>query len=298
MTRNDAATDPSLTDRIVAALDTLGGRSAVAARRFGPAPKRQLPMASRSDHGDSFHDHADHEHGVAPLAVEESVTLHEDDVFPAASLAKLPIAVELLRRADMGQFSLNERFDTSAEPRVGGGGVLDYLDPQTLLTLNDLAFLMIGISDNTAANFLLDVVGMGEVNETLNRLNLTHTKLARRFMDWGARASHRDNVTSASDILALLALIRGRALPGATRLRELLAAQQLADDITSCLPESAQLAHKSGSLDGVFHDAGLLSGPGGSCAYCVLTADQQDVSAARIAVGRVIRILWDAWRLD
>ena len=270
---SDAPQDTSatgLTARIVALLEPLGGRTAIAAQRFGPAP-------------------AD---------AEASVSIRADEVFPAASLAKLPIAIELMRRADLGQFDLDERFDTASAPRVGGAGVLDFLDPSTRLTLAELCTLMLIVSDNTAANFILDLMGMGEVNETLSRLNLKRTKLARHFMDAAARASGRDNLTSAGDMLTLLSLIRGNALPGGRRLRETLAAQQSFSELTEgWLPASATLAHKDGALDGVVHDAGIISGPGGLAMYSILTAEQADVPAARVTVGRIVRLLWDEWRL-
>jgi beta-lactamase class A len=259
-----------LTARIAALLEPLGGRTALAGQRFGPPPAN----------------------------VEASVSIRVDEVFSAASLAKLPIAIELMRRADLGQFDLSERFDTASVPRVGGAGVLDFLDSTTRLTLAELCTLMLIVSDNTAANFILDLMGMGEVNETLSRLNLKRTKLARHFMDEAARASGRDNLTSAGDMLTLLSLIRGNALPGGRRLREMLAAQQSFGELAEgWLPASATLAHKDGTLDGVVHDAGIISGPGGLAMYCILTAEQADVPAARAAVGRIVRLLWDEWRL-
>jgi beta-lactamase class A len=181
---------------------------------------------------------------------------------------------------------------------VGGAGVLDILDPSTRLTLGELCALMLVASDNTAANFILDLIGMGEVNETLGRLNVKRTRLARHFMDQAARASGRDNVTSASDMLTLLSLIRGNALPGGRKLRETLAAQQSFSELTEgWLPAGATLAHKDGTLDGVVHDAGIMSGPGGVAMYCVLTAEQSDIPAARTVVGGILRLLWEAWRL-
>lgn len=274
--------------RLAALLEPLGGHTAVAARRAASS-SRALSMTPPA---------AGNPANASPLAQDEAATaiaIRAEDVFPAASLAKLPIAVELLRRADLGQFDLAERLDTSAEPRVGGGGVLDYLDPATRLTLADLCYLMIGVSDNTAANFLLDLVGMGEVNETLSRLNLPRTRLARRFMDFEARAAHRDNLTSAADMVGLLSLLRGAAIPGAARLRAFLAGQQLDEDLKELLPLSARLAHKTGSLDGLFHDAGILTGPGGACVYCVLTADQSSVPTARGAIAAILRELWNEW---
>lgn len=302
-----SASGASLSERVAATLAVLGGRTAVAAQRFGPLPplpsRRMTVMPAQVTPEDSAANGHTPERdarqpGSAPVDAATSVSIRADDVFPAASLAKLPIAVELMRRADLGQFDMGERFDTASEPRVGGAGVLDFLDPSTQLTLRELCMLMLIVSDNTASNFILDLVGMGEVNETMSRLNLTHTKLARRFMDAAARASGRDNVTSAGDMLALLSLIRGNALPGGRRLREMLGAQQsFSELVEGWLPPTASLAHKDGTLDGVVHDAGILSGPGGVAMYCVLTAEQQDVPAARSAVGRIVRMLWDEWRI-
>lgn len=265
--------DSALTDRIAALMKLLGGKTAVAAHRVALPQRGPREAMSKAD----------------------TLDIRADQEMPAASLAKLPLAIELFRRADLGQFELSERCDTSSEPRAGGGGALDYLDPSVQLTVNDLCFLMLALSDNTAANYLLSLVGMGEVNHTVERLNLSHTRLGRRFMDMAARAPRRDNITCASDMVALLALLRGGAIPGAARLREILSTQQLGEDLAAWLPASAGLAHKTGSLDDAFHDAGILSGPAGSCVYCVMTAEQSDVAAARIAAGRVLRVLWDEW---
>src|SRR5215469_4491532 len=210
----------TLSAHIASILDPLGGHSAVAASRVAFPSVRRLPTVPAS--ADGTPTVPGNGHGPRPHLAAETVLIRADAVMPAASLAKLPIAVELLRRVDLGQFDLAERFDTTAEPRVGGGGVLDYLDPTNHLTLGDLCYLMLGVSDNTAANFLLDLVGMGEVNETASRLNLAHTKLARRFMDFAARAAHHDNMTCAADMHTLLGLIRSGALPGANRLRDML----------------------------------------------------------------------------
>lgn len=266
----------TLAEMMTVLLDPLGGRTAVAAQRFGPLPGR----------------------GQDDGAAAPSVSIRADEVFPAASLATLPIAIELMRRADLGQFDLRERFDLADEPRVGGAGVLDFLDRETQLTLADLCTLMLIVSDNTAANFILGLVGMGEVNETMSRLHLSRTKLARRFMDAAARASGRDNLTSAADMLTLISLIRGNALPGGRRLREMLAAQQSFSELAEgWLPATATVAHKDGRLEGVVHDTGIVSGPGGVAMYCVLTAEQSDVPAARAAIGGIVRLLWDTWRL-
>lgn len=280
---------------IVAILDSLGGRTAIAARRMGRPQARALPIVGAHNAHDDDHD----THAKNTPSPQADVALRADEVFPAASLAKIPIAIELMRRVDMGQFDLSERLDTSDVARAGGGGALDYLDPGTRLTLGDLLNLMLILSDNTAANVLLDLVGMGEVNETMNRLNLTHTRLARRFMDFEARRAHRDNLTTAGEMLTLMQLVRGNALPGGRRLREALSAEPGFSDLTDgWLPAGATLAHKDGFLEDTAHDAGILSGPGGACVYCILTTEQSDVFQARLTIRRVLRLLWTGLGLD
>lgn len=274
-TAGDAApTGATLAERIERLLGPLGGRSAVAARAF-PAGATQP--------------------ATTPTPAAREILLRASDPFPAASLAKLPLAVEVLRRVDLGALHWAERFDLGAAPRAGGGSVLDTLDPTWRPSLADLCALMLSVSDNTAANMLLDLVGMGEVNETATRLGLTATRLQRRFMDAAARAAGRDNLTTAGDMLTLLALLRGDAVPGAARLRGLLQHDPLTEATTSDLPSTAELAHKGGALDDTIHAAGLLAGPGGACAYCVLTTQQRDLPLATLVCARVLRLLWDAW---
>jgi len=277
----------TVADDVAAILEPLGGRTAFAARLLratAAAPAR----------------HEEDDDEATPQPDDDlQIAFNADGVFPAASLAKLPIAVEFLRRVDLGQFGLGERWDTSSVPRVGGSGVLDSLDPTTQLTLAELCTLMLIVSDNTAANVLLDLVGMGEVNESLSRMGLQHTKLARHFMDFETRAARRDNVTSSGDMLTLLTLVQKNMLPGARWLRETLGAQQQFVELAEgWLPATARLAHKDGLLPDAAHDAGLLSGPRGSCAYCVLTAEQKEIPTARYAIGRCVRLLWDSWLDD
>lgn len=257
-----------LADRIEQLLKPLGGHSAVAARTFAQATMSTTPPV---------------------------VMIRAEHAFPAASLAKLPIAVELARRVDLGALDWTERFEIVPGAHAGGGSILDALDRTWQPTLADLCALMLGVSDNTAANRLLDLIGMGEVNETMTRLGLSGTRLQRRFMDLAARGAGHDNVTTARDMLALLSLLRSNALPHAARLRAMLTHDPRTEASTFDLPPTAELAHKSGILDDTIHAAGFLNGPSGSCAYCILTDEQHDLPYATLVCARVLRLLWEAW---
>jgi beta-lactamase class A len=263
-----------LSARVVALLDQLGGRSAVAARG------RPRLVAGVGAHG---------------ARAELELAIRADEPFPSASVIKVPIAVELARRVDLGAFDFSERIDISGEPRAGGGGVLQFLDPGWQPTLADLCSLMLAVSDNTAANVLLDLLGMGEVNFSMERLGLRYTRLARRFMDLAARAAGRDNTTSAADMVRLLSLLADNALPLAGRIRAMMANDARAEAVTFALPADATLIHKTGTMDDTLHDAGILSGPGGTCIYCVLTTAQQDLSSTVLVIAHVLRLFWDGW---
>lgn len=308
MSEHESALSASaLTAHLDALLSGLGGRTSLAAQRLSRAGGRgrALRLApTLSDDADDPSERpsekrrpsqgASQSAGVSSGSAD-TIRLRAEERLPAASLAKLPIALEVLRRVDLGQFVLDETMDTANEPRVGGGGLLDLFSPATRLTLGDLCALMLAVSDNTAANYLLDLVGMGEVNETLLRLNLPATRLARHFMDFAARAAHRENETSASDMATLLALLAGNSLPGGKVIRGYLAGQLCFDELLAVLPPEAEVAHMSGDLEGILNDAGILRGPGGACVYAMLTAEQTDVPAARRAVCQAVRLLWDAW---
>ncbi|MBF6590803.1 MAG: serine hydrolase [Ktedonobacterales bacterium] len=276
---SEAFVGAGLDAKLATLLATLGGETALAARRFSQAGGRTSMGAGQT--------HV-HEPTAPSSPTVEAITLRADMPLPAAGLARLPIAVELLRRVDLGQFALDEPFTLPAAFWPVNAALAH-------LTLGDLCGLMLSLGDNAAANALLDLVGMGEVNETISRLTLPHTRLARHFQDPTARAARRENVTAASDMLTLLALIRGNTLPGATHLRAMLAAQQRLGEVAAALPPQAQLAHLGGALDDMVHDAGLLTGPGGACVYCVLTAKQADTSAARAVLGHAARLLWQTW---
>lgn len=259
----------SVQSQVAVLLDGLGGRTAIAARRL---PAR----------------------GAA--AAEDDVQLRAHDVFPAASLVGLPITVEVLRRADLGQFDLSER--PSAPDSLGGDGARSDEDRDAAPTIGELCARMLSANDAVAADALLDYVGMGEINETLSRLKLGRTKLARPATNAAGESTSRANETSADDLLILLALIHGRALPGSQWLLAMLSARPgLAANEATWLPAQARLAHCGGAQGDLVHDAGLLTGPGGACAYCILSAQQPNVVAAFAAIGDTLGLLWTTWRL-
>jgi beta-lactamase class A len=103
------------------------------------------------------------------------VTLNADQLFPMASVFKIPILAELLCQVHAGLGSLEERVTLSDEMRSPGSGVLKELSAETALTMGDLARLMIIVSDNTATDILLARVTKEAVNARLRACGLERT---------------------------------------------------------------------------------------------------------------------------
>jgi beta-lactamase class A len=118
--------------------------------------------------------------GVYVHAVEagDRVELNADQLFPMASVFKIPILAELLCRAHEGRISLEERVTLADDMKSPGSGVLKELSAGTALTIGDLAMLMIIVSDNTATDILLARVTKDAVNARLRACGLERTNVA------------------------------------------------------------------------------------------------------------------------
>lgn len=231
----------------------------------------------------------------------ELTSINPDLRFPAASLAKIPILVEVARQVNLGTLSWDTYYTLPEAARVEGSGVLVDLEPDLRLTLRDLAHLMIAISDNSAANMLLYIVGMEAVNSTMRDLGLATTTLGRRFMDFAARKSGRENWTTAGDMALLLSYLCSDLLPEREQMQTILLRQNDNSLLSGCWSEETPFAHKTGGLPGILHDVGILYPPGTSSTHTplilvALTDNLPDEPFTRYVLARVGKLIFDSYR--
>lgn len=227
-----------------------------------------------------------------PSGAEAAVGAAES--FEAASLVKLPILVELFRRVEAGGLQLNEELVFDEEFRVGGSGVLKDRPAGTRVRLDELARLMIVESDNAATDMLLEKLGPDRIEAAMQGLGLRDTTVRRRIFDFEAIDAGRDNLTSPADIARLLDLIARDEVPGAAAMREILAGQKRKDMIPAGLPPGTPVAHKTGELTGVLHDAGIVTSPGGDYIVVLMGQEFPDREGAIRAWADASRRLWKA----
>lgn len=237
-------------------------------------------------------------------APESLVSINPSMIFPAASLAKLPVLIEVARQVAHGKLSWEECYAVPPKARVQSDGVLGDLSPGLRMTLHDIAHLMITISDNTASNLLLDLVGMDAINATMHDIGLTSTRLERHFIDFAARQAGLDNWTTAEDMTLLFSYLCTHHLANSESLLRILLRQNYNSLLPAYWGDDVPFAHKTGALAGIIHDAGILYPPyttqvrpgKGRSAYIivVLTADQPDVPFTSYIMSRIGKIIYDA----
>jgi beta-lactamase class A len=209
---------------------------------------------------------------------------------PAASTIKVLISAALWCAVEDGELDASRRLTAGDAPAPGGGGLLESFDRATALTLADLDMLMLAVSDNAAANALIEIVGHERVNALARRLGLERTALRRGMMDAAAAERGDDNSTSAGDMASLMAALGHEdGLPPRARRRVLhgLGQSHHTDVIARHLSAPGRVvACKQGMLDSVLHDVALVEDGRSRVALAVLSSPPGAAEGlARLAAG-------------
>ena len=208
------------------------------------------------------------------LETDEVFALNGEHDFPSASTIKILILAGLAEAVANGRLSLDDRLPAPADIRLTGSGVINWLDADLELTLRDHAWLMTAISDNTTSNVLMNAIGIPEINALGERLHVGATRLGRNFMDRNIPPGPAKNRATADGLVNILTAIwqdRIATPELCAWMRSCLADQQHRDRLPRHLPDGVRYAGKTGSVDGIAHDCGVLSGEHGTVIVAVLT---------------------------
>lgn len=211
---------------------------------------------------------------ILDLSSGKDLLLREDEVFPQASSIKIAVLAELYRQAQQGKLKLTDLYTVRASDLVPDSDILGGLTPGvTIITLRDLATIMVAVSDNSATNVLIDRVGMDNVNALLDSLSLPHTRLRRKMMDLKAASEGRENVATPREMLLLLeALYRAKVLnPAMTEDFFKVLSTHKDSWIPRDLPDDLKIANKPGALEGVRNDSGVVFVDKHPYVICVMT---------------------------
>lgn len=224
--------------------------------------------------------------GLDGRFVNEVLLLGDELSYPPASTIKMLLIAALMQHVDAGRLTLHETVTVTSADVVGGFGILQHETQPQEVTLDRLAELTVTISDNTATNVLVGVVGYPAMAELASQLELELMHFGRKMFET-PQPPDKDNFINAPDALALLAAIhRGTFLSADSRDQILawMSAQTVKTKIAAGVPDSVTVAHKTGENGPVSHDIGFMLLPEGALAVAIfaenLGSDDFDVSQA------------------
>ena len=201
------------------------------------------------------------------------VLIDPDKPFHAASTMKVPVMIELFRQAKAGLVSLDQPLDIRNEfhsivdgsPfKLSEGDDSDtavYAAVGKTLTLEQLDEAMITVSSNFAANLLIEKLGVEKIRATVTRLGAEGMQVLRGVEDQKAFDKGLNNSTTARGLLVLFdRLGHGRAVDRKSdaAMIAVLKRQKFNDAIPAGVPAGIEVAHKTGSITRIHHDAGIV----------------------------------------
>ena len=219
----------------------------------------------------------------------------------SASTIKVPILLCALEQVRRGERRLEEMLPVPPETiledtEVFERGVAAY-------SLWELLYWMIVESDNTATNTVIDALGYDAINSYAQEvLGLKDTLCRRKMLDWAAIEAGRNNYTSAADQGRMYSLLfHGRILDEALRETavDMLRRQRSTDLFLRYIPENVTVAHKTGGLDYVCHDAGIFYVPHRPFYLGIFTWDgpsPEGDKGQKMFLGRLTKAIYDTYK--
>jgi len=268
----------------------LAGVIACAASRAGQsgAVRPQIVRADTAALRKKLDSIADAHHGVVGYSVIDletgaRINRRGDETFPTASLIKVAILVTVYDLVDKGKLSLDDPLTVLKIDQVPGSGVIQFLHNGTVLTVNDAAWLMSTISDNTATNLLLDRIIIRRVWAKMDSLGLQHTRVhSKSFLRNSSVAMDSSvkyglGVTTPNEMARLFELMAlGEAVnPAADSTMLAILEHNTTDFMLQRYAGGARAAHKDGETDAVRTECTLWY-LRNRVVMCVLTKENKD----------------------
>jgi beta-lactamase class A len=238
----------------------------------------------------------------------QELFIDPDKKFHAASTMKVPIMIELFRQADAGMLKLDDQLPVRNEFHsivdgsvyqlsVGDDSDADvYKQVGKTMSLRDLCEAMITVSSNFAANLLIERVGAANVRDTVHRLGADGMVVLRGVEDQKAFDKGMNNETTARALEILLSrLAQGKAVNARAdaEMAAILKRQKFHDAIPAGLPDGTVVAHKTGNITKIHHDAAIVYGPR-PYVLVVLVGGIEDQKASGALIASISREVWNA----
>lgn len=225
--------------------------------------------------------------------------LDESRLVASASTIKILIMIEALNQVLEDKYLLNQKIKVREEDKVDFSIVKDLTaDSYNYI---DLVTLMMAVSDNTATNILIDLLGYESINKMADKLELKHTILARKMLEFKAiKEERRQNYTSPVDMAIMLELIYRKQILTSEMCElmiEILKKQKYKDCLGRFLPEDVDIAHKIGGLKNLSHDIGIFYLDNIDYLLGVFVTEADSSIEAKEIIGKISKVIYDYYSI-
>lgn len=222
---------------------------------------------------------------------------NENVQMTSAGCMKLPIAVSVIKYVQDGNCSFLDKVKIEENDKIYGTGILHEFDNRDY-TIFELLVAMLIQSDNTAANKLIDIVGMDRINEDICALQLKNTRLNRKTSDERAVSTGVENITSAYDLSKIWKkLYKAEFLDekNSQMLIDILQRQQMKNKLALYIPDDLkyEISSKTGDKSGVENDTALLHLQKGSFTFTVLSMGIPNSVYGTVTLAKCGKMMWD-----
>ncbi|MCU0641114.1 MAG: class A beta-lactamase-related serine hydrolase [Candidatus Margulisbacteria bacterium] len=232
------------------------------------------------------------------LKGSREAAVNGDLALPAASVAKVPVMCAAFNLADRGLLDLQRRVLFRESDKLEGAGVLRWMKAGKNgqeYSLWNLIRLMITLSDNTATRLVVNAVGLPTIEAYVRGIGLKQTRIIDPTMLVEPPAAN-NNLTSANDMAKQLVLLhncRGFSKKSAQQMIAWMNYQRYRWGIWRGVAPGTYVANKTGHLEGILNDVGLVYTKKGTYALAIMTAGFKNKSHARQLINTISRVVYE-----
>lgn len=238
------------------------------------------------------------------LDTGKEYSLRGDEQVRTASTIKLPIMAEAFRQFAEGKIAWTDQFELTKQNKAGGSGILGEFTDGTKIDLKTAVNLMIVLSDNTATNLVLDKVTSNAVNDHMSKLGLNDTLSLRKIGGGGDAKAYDEPLnklfgigrSSPKDMVRLMEMLEKGEVVSKEASAEMIAIlkrQQYKDGLGRNVLDTVPVASKSGSLDRLRSDVGVVYTRRGRIAMAITVDDMHVIHYTTDDIGSLL-----IWRLS